>query len=356
MALFINAVEEIVAKQAAEMIAQMDERISSRLRPSEVIAYALNRLPPMYATSREGFSYLRNKVITEMSGQIYETLQLAVQRVLLGDPLYDPTPIPDSFFTDSASVLNRLCQVFNREQMRWRDVAIAVQSAVFKITTRPAENLEEITEIQVPDDSPSGGHPRLRAEMAGLKSYLRRARAKQRMAQQLQGEDQTIIQTGEYSPSGWKQDTVQAYSVMIAHDELVLYLLRPRLKMVNVTEQLVMLAIQKINTPQVHEGNRPAEIAAYALNRLPPMYATSWNGYNISRQRGINELSKDIILAVRNAALKILQSPPVPSTSPFATDFETEAQETLQNIRRIMDRDDIDLSNVVQVVQEFLSS
>jgi hypothetical protein len=101
---------------------------------------------------------------------------------------------------------------------------------------------------------------------------------------------------------------------------------------------------------------RAPEVIAYALNRLPTLYATSWNGYNISRQRGINELSKDIILTVRNAALKILQSPPAPSTTPFTTDFEAEAQETLQNLRRIMDRDDIDLSNVVQVVQEFLSS
>jgi len=353
MALFINAVEEVVAKQAADMIVQMDERISARLRVAEVIAYALNRLPPMYATTREGFSYLRNKVISDMGGQIYETLHLAVQRLLLGDPLYDPTPIPDSFFTDSASVLNRLCQVFGREQMRWRDVAIAVQSAVLRLTTSPAENLEEITEIQVPDETPSGGHPRFRAEMAGLKSYIKRARAKQRMAQQLGQEDQTIIQTGEHS--GWKQDTVKAYSVMIAHDELVLYLLRPRLKIVNVMEELVMLAVQKINAPQAQEGNRPAEIAAYALNRLPPLYATSWNGYNISRQCGINELAKDIILAVRNGALKVLQSPPAPSTSPFATDFEAEARETIQNLCRILDRDDIDLTNVVQVVQEFLN-
>lgn len=308
----------------------------------------------MYATSHKGFSHLRAQALNNMGYQIYEMLQRAIQRVLMGDPLYDPTPLPDQFFTDSAAVLNQLCQVFNRDYMRWRDVAIAVQSVIFRLTAPTVEKVEAITTIQTPapsEDPPTSGSPRLRSELAGLKSYLKRAKAKQKICEE-QPEDETIIQ----SSSGWKEDTAKTYGVMIAYDELVLYLLRPRLRIVNVMEHLVQLAIDKIANPEVHRGSRPIEISAYALNRLPPLYCTSVNGYNITRQRGINELSKDLVLAVRNGALKVIQSPPLESTSPFATDFEQEAQETLKTLRKLFDREDIDMTNVVQVVRDFVLS
>ncbi|MFN3926424.1 MAG: late competence development ComFB family protein [Pseudanabaenaceae cyanobacterium] len=349
MALLVNALEEVVANQAGQIIADLPPAKAERIRPREIIAYALNRLPPMYATSNRGFAELRARAINEMGYQIYDMLHRGIQRVLLSDPLYDPTPLPNSFFQDSASVLDRFCKLFNRDYMRWRDVVVAVRNAVYQLTAPPVEPTEDITVIQTADDPPT--HPRLRAEMAGLKAYLRRAKAK-RQLNALVEEEQTVIQT---TATGWKQDTAQAYSVMIAYDELVLYLLRPRLRIVNVMEHLVSTAVQKISNPEVHEGSRPVEITAYALNRLPPLYATSINGYNISRQRGINELAKDIVVTVRNGALKVLRHPANSENRPFTTDFEGEAQETLRGLRKLLDREDIDLSNVVEVVQEFIS-
>jgi hypothetical protein len=353
MAILINALEEIVANQASQIIADLNPAVVEQISPREIIAYALNRLPPMYATSHKGFSHLRAQALNNMGYQIHEMLQRGVQRVLMGDPIYDPTPLPDEFFTDSAAVLNRLCQLFNRDYMRWRDVAIAVQSTIFRLTAPPVEKVEAITAIQPPasTDEPTGGSPRLRAELAGLKSYLKRAKAKQRIYQG-QTEDETVIQP----KSGWTEDTTKAYGVMIAYDELVLYLLRPRLRIVNVMEHLVQLAIEKIANPEAHKGSRPIEISAYALNRLPPLYCTSINGYNITRQRAINELSKDVILAVRNGALKVIQSSPLESTSPFATDFEKEAEDTLKLLRKLLDREDVDMRNVVQVVRDFVFS
>lgn len=62
-----------------------------------------------------------------------------------------------------------------------------------------------------------------------------------------------------------------------------------------------------------------------------------------------------LVVMVRNGALKVLQHPANSENRPFTTDFEGEAQETLRVLRKLLDREDIDLSNVVEVVQEFIS-
>jgi Late competence development protein ComFB. len=328
MGMFVNAQEDIVANETTKLILALNPAIAAKVRPAEIIAYTLNRVPPRYATTQEGMVWQRQSAIADLAVS-RTTISHALQNVLISDPLHDTQPIHEEFFQNLPGILNSLCEVCKRDYMNWQDVAIAVQSSVSKLIdqhNRPPE-------LYGSDDMPSGWHPMIRRQMIGLKPYISKARRNKEQDQPLAPAPSTHLSPPE---------------------ELAVYLLRPRLRLINVMEELVLLAIGKISNPEVQEGNTPTEIAAYALNRLPTLYASSMVGYTALRKKGVNELSKEIVLAVRDAARQVLQYPRYQISRPFATDFDQQAYETLNTLRTILDREDVDFDNLVEVIREFM--
>lgn len=270
MGMFVNAQEDIVANETTKLILALNPAITAKVRPAEIIAYTLNRVPPRYATTQEGMVWQRQSAIADLAGS-RTTISHALQNVLISDPLHDTQPIHEEFFQNLPGILNSLCEVCKRDYMNWQDVAIAVQSSVGKLI----DQHNHPPELYGSDDMPSGWHPMIRRQMIGLKPYISKAR-----------------RNPDPAPSPH----------LSPPEELAVYLLRPRLRLINVMEELVLLAISKISNPEVQEGNAPTEIAAYALNRLPTLYASSMVGYDALRKKGVNELSKEIVVAVECAA------------------------------------------------------
>ena len=61
-----NAIEELVIAEIDLQISHLPQYRRDQINLSEVAAYALNRLPPMYATSKLGWLRQRKKATTEM--------------------------------------------------------------------------------------------------------------------------------------------------------------------------------------------------------------------------------------------------------------------------------------------------
>ena len=64
-----NAIEELVIAEIDLQISHLPQYRRDQISLSEVAAYALNRLPPMYATSKLGWLRQRKKATTEMRSQ-----------------------------------------------------------------------------------------------------------------------------------------------------------------------------------------------------------------------------------------------------------------------------------------------
>ncbi len=62
---FINVMEELVLTEAITRVAEMEATSDKALDVGDIAAYALNRLPPMYATTEEGANYQRKRVKEE---------------------------------------------------------------------------------------------------------------------------------------------------------------------------------------------------------------------------------------------------------------------------------------------------
>lgn len=79
---FINVMEELVLTEAISRAAEIEATSDCTLDLGDIAAYALNRLPPLYATTEEGAEYQRNKAKDELQALIAQKVNEAIGRNL----------------------------------------------------------------------------------------------------------------------------------------------------------------------------------------------------------------------------------------------------------------------------------
>ncbi len=75
---FINVMEELVLTEAIARVARVENTSNTTLDLGDVAAYALNRLPPLYATTEEGASYQRQRARQELHWLITQQVDAAI--------------------------------------------------------------------------------------------------------------------------------------------------------------------------------------------------------------------------------------------------------------------------------------
>lgn len=89
-----NAIEPMVVQEVEHQLRQLSPKMLKYIDPVQVIAYALNRLPALYATSEEGWNWQQARAKSKMKEQITTAVRqalVAVQR----DPLKVSTPLKE---------------------------------------------------------------------------------------------------------------------------------------------------------------------------------------------------------------------------------------------------------------------
>ncbi len=87
---FINVMEELVITETISQITAISQgedcttEVSAdvQLDVGDIAAYALNRLPPLYATTEEGASYQRDRARTELQDLITQQVESAIAQNL----------------------------------------------------------------------------------------------------------------------------------------------------------------------------------------------------------------------------------------------------------------------------------
>jgi hypothetical protein len=79
---FINVMEELVLTEAISRVAEIEATSDCTLDLGDIAAYALNRLPPLYATTEEGANYQRMKAKDDLQGLITQQVSEAIARNL----------------------------------------------------------------------------------------------------------------------------------------------------------------------------------------------------------------------------------------------------------------------------------
>ncbi|HAN73017.1 MAG TPA: competence protein ComFB [Planktothrix sp. UBA8402] len=79
---FINVMEELVLSEAIARVAEIEENSDQTLDVGDIAAYALNRLPPLYATTEEGAQFQRSRAKEELQPLISNQIKAAIERNL----------------------------------------------------------------------------------------------------------------------------------------------------------------------------------------------------------------------------------------------------------------------------------
>lgn len=357
MPIFINVLEEIIVKEVRIQIEELRPEMQPKVKVAEVVAYALNRLPPLFATSMIGWKYQYDYALNELHPQIAQTIKHGIKAILFGDPLHDTTPLPKHLFLNSAGVLHQLNQLLKRKYLRWRDVPVIVKEMSDKCSQfSQINNFEDQTIIQGLEETRLQDVNHLNRQHRAVLSSSKRFMQKQLVQKQeeafrleLEKAWDSHIKSCEGS---WSSDKRAKDALEMEYRALESYTLEAQLGLINVLEHLVFLVIEKATPPELNQQFNKSEVAAYALNRLPAMYATSVRGFRHLRQKAISELSRELIGTVRNGIMKVLKIPHTDLQPIAAYRFTQEYEQAILDLRTFLGRNDITLHNVVAIVQD----
>lgn len=132
----------------------------------------------------------------------------------------------------------------------------------------------------------------------------------------------------------------------------------------NVMEMLVADEIERqmLRLPSnIKKFINPIEVATYALNRLPALYASSQQGFNKQKLKGRSEHSVKITQEVRKG-LAAVQQDLLRSSTPLLSENESEidksikeAKAALQELADYLPEKDLTWKNVIRLVKPILA-
>jgi Late competence development protein ComFB len=110
---FINVMEELVLTEAIARVAEIEATTEHVLDVGDIAAYALNRLPPLYATTEEGANYQRQRAKEELQELIAQQVREALTRNLDRPEISpDRQPIGKSSANDMIKQVSSLLQAY----------------------------------------------------------------------------------------------------------------------------------------------------------------------------------------------------------------------------------------------------
>lgn len=124
-----NVMESLVNEEVARQIKKLSPRLIEYIHPDQVVAYALNRLPALYATSEQGWHQQWQRGKTEMQSQITTVVRqgfAAIQQ----DPLRQVNLQGERDLGIASVVLNDLRELLQKPDLDWQAVVPSVEKAL----------------------------------------------------------------------------------------------------------------------------------------------------------------------------------------------------------------------------------
>jgi hypothetical protein len=131
----------------------------------------------------------------------------------------------------------------------------------------------------------------------------------------------------------------------------------PRQVYRNVMEQLVAEEVEEQllkYPPRLTKFINVIEVETFALNRLPPLYASSEEGLHKQELRGRNEYASKIQTAVHQAFMAV-QRDPLRFSTPLLRQEAQESDEILQALKDVLPQRELSLPNLVRLVKQALN-
>ncbi|XHX77774.1 MAG: late competence development ComFB family protein [Stenomitos frigidus ULC029] len=126
-----NVMEFLVVEEVEKQFQRLSAKIAEYLNKAEVIAFALNRLPALYATSEKGLEQQCLRARKELNTQVIAAVRQAIVAVQR-DPLRAVVPLKIDADQESHLVLQELKELLGQDELSWRNLADAVENALIR--------------------------------------------------------------------------------------------------------------------------------------------------------------------------------------------------------------------------------
>lgn len=126
-----NVMESLVVEEVEHQCQQLPAKLAGYVNKAEVIAYALNRLPPLYATSERGWRQQQTRAASNMKSQIAAAVRQAIAAVQR-DPLRSATPLKVVEDQRSKVALQELRELLRCEEISWHNVVDKVEQSLIR--------------------------------------------------------------------------------------------------------------------------------------------------------------------------------------------------------------------------------
>lgn len=136
-----NVMEFVVTQEIERQLHYWPPQLVQYINKVEVMTYAMNRLPALYASSEEGLRYQLSRATRELTKQITEAVRQGLAAVL-GDPLRSAVPLQPHEDMACQAALQKLRELLQDEHLSWNSLPDAVertllQAAEGKVSWKP---------------------------------------------------------------------------------------------------------------------------------------------------------------------------------------------------------------------------
>jgi hypothetical protein len=260
-----NVLIEFVYREANAQIQSLGSGIKYKYNIDEVIAYALNRLPLMFASTDVGLQSKRQECIAMQAD-----ISKATRQALLGvrrDPLREAEPMEDIELANAPYALINVQEILGWENLMWADLAKALGDELEKaIAKYNSGNL-----------SPRIGKYGSWGHRQNNAMYLGKSTQKSSVANEL------------------KQKEYDLY--LLESNHLVHSLERLVIRMAQTRAQSF--------PPSELRFIRLEDVLAKTLNRLPSLYATSAKGIGHLRYYAQMNIGSEVAIIVHESMLEV---------------------------------------------------
>jgi len=123
--------ESLVIEEVDQQMERLPERVANYVNRTEVTAFALNRLPALYATTAKGWQQQRTKAHKELQAQIAIAVRqgiIAVQH----DPLRSSIPLKLEEDQGAQAALFELRSLLRYENLSWHNLVDTVEQTLLR--------------------------------------------------------------------------------------------------------------------------------------------------------------------------------------------------------------------------------
>lgn len=132
MGTYKNAMEVLVEEEVNRHLQKLPARTAAYINQTELVAYALNQLPALYATSEKGLEYQLQRGRSKFTQQVTQAVMRAFAAIRR-DPIRNVVPLKLQQNSPSADVLRQLRLLLKNDKIEWDNLPVAVERALGRL-------------------------------------------------------------------------------------------------------------------------------------------------------------------------------------------------------------------------------